>query len=56
MATDPFRGMRVIGDSAHPKADPATKSWHPKPGTTAQPKAPTETGQKPPPPPPAKHD
>lgn len=56
MTTDPFRGTRIIGDSAHPKAvDPTTKSWQPKPGTTAQPKAPAETGQKPPPPP-AKHD
>jgi hypothetical protein len=59
MTNDPFKGMRIVGDSAHPKAiDPMTKSWQPKPGSTAQPKAPlapTETGQKSPPPP-AKHD
>lgn len=57
MANDPFKGMRVVGDSAHPKAAaPVTRTSNPKPGATVQPKAPlapTETGQKPPP---AKND
>jgi hypothetical protein len=67
MTNDPFKGMRPIGDSAHPKATaPAatvtfTKSFNPKPanpGATVQPKAPlapteTSSGQKPPP---AKND
>jgi hypothetical protein len=57
MVDDPFKGMRVVGDSAQPKATaPLNKSFSPKPGATVQPKAPlapAETGQKPPP---AKND
>jgi hypothetical protein len=64
MASDPFKGMRVVGDSAHPKAispQEITKTYNPRPanpGATVQPKAPlapAETGQSTPPPP-AKHD
>jgi hypothetical protein len=65
MSNDPFKGMRVIGDSAHPKAIaptvPFNKSFNPKPanpGATVQPKAPlapTGTGSSPKPPP-AKND
>jgi hypothetical protein len=60
MVSDPFKGTRVVGDSAHPKAvAPFTKTFNAKPanpGATVQPKAPlapAETGQKPPP---AKND
>ena len=60
MVTDPFKGMRVVGDSAMPKASgPLERTHNPKPanpGATVQPKAPlapAETGQKPPP---AKND